>query len=85
MNSVFAVFEPEGVDTTTEIDPAELEAGVFTVMVVSFTTVTLLAFTPPNFTPVAPVKYCPVIVTGCPPDTVPAEREMDAIVGAGGI
>jgi hypothetical protein len=56
--------------TVTVTAPA-LPAGVVAVMVVLFTTTTLVAAVPPNVT-VAPVaKFAPVIVTAVPPAAGP--------------
>ena len=56
--------------TVTVTAPA-LPAGVVAVIVVLFTTTTLVAEVPPNVT-VAPVaKFVPVIVTAVPPSVDP--------------
>jgi hypothetical protein len=56
--------------TATVTAPA-LPAGVLAVIVVLFTTATLVAATPPNVT-VAPVaKFVPVSVTAVPPAVAP--------------
>ena len=52
---------PPGVVTETSFAPT-VPAGVRAVMEVEDTTTTLVAATPPIFTPVAPVKNVPVIV-----------------------
>jgi hypothetical protein len=53
-------------------------------MVVSFTTVTLVAATPPMVTAVAPVRLVPVIVTVVEPAVEPPDGEILVTVGAGG-
>ena len=77
-----AAFVPSGVVTSTLAVPA-LCAGVVQVMLVSLTTVTLVAAAPPMVTPVAPVKLVPVIVTLAPPLSGPLDGEMEETVGAG--
>jgi hypothetical protein len=56
--------------TVTVTAPA-LPAGVVAVMVVPFTTTTLLAAVPPNVTVAPEAKFVPVIVTAVPPATGP--------------
>ena len=68
--------------TTTLALPA-LPAGVVQVMEVSLTTLTFVAATPPKVTPVAPVKFAPVIVTLVPPAAAPLVMFRLVIVGAG--
>src|SRR5687767_3586544 len=46
-------------------------AGVVQVTVLSLTTDTLVAATPPTVTPVTPLKPLPVIVIDVPPDVLP--------------
>jgi hypothetical protein len=70
-----------GVVTTTSFAPA-VPAGVVAMMVVELTTVTLVAAEPPIVTPVAPVKFVPVIVTEIPPASGPLDGEMLVTVGA---
>ena len=53
------------------------------VIVVAFTTVNVVAATPPNMTAVAPVKFVPVIVITVPLDPLVGVNEL--IVGKGGI
>ena len=54
-------------------------------MVVELTTEKEVAFVPPNFTTVAPVKLVPVIVIVAPVPAVAGEKEdMEGVVGAGG-
>ena len=52
-------------------------------IVVALSTVTLVADTPPIMTPVAPVKFVPVMVTAVPPVVAPLLGEMDVTAGAG--
>ena len=70
-----------GVVTTTSPVPAG-EGAVRAVIVVAFTTVTLVAATPLIVTAVAPVKPVPVMVTLVKPEMGPACGEM--LVTAGG-
>ena len=56
--------------TVTVTAPA-LPAGVVAVIVVPFTTTTLVAAAPPNVTPAPAAKFVPVIVTAVPPSVVP--------------
>ena len=67
---VFGELVPTGVVTTTLAVPA-VPAGVVAVIEVALTTTTLVAAVPPIVTPVAPVKFVPVIVTACPPAAGP--------------
>ena len=53
-------------------------------MLVALTTVTPVAATPPMVTPVAPVKFVPVMVTLVPPAVEPVAGAMLVTVGAGG-
>ena len=55
-------------------------SGVSQVIVVSFTTLILVADFKPNKTSLAPVKFVPVIVTLVPPDLVPAAGEILVII-----
>ena len=65
------------VTRTFPVAPAPTTA----VILVALTTVNEVAAVPPKLTPVAPVKFVPVIVTVCP---VPADVGLkDAIVGGG--
>jgi peptidoglycan biosynthesis protein MviN/MurJ (putative lipid II flippase) len=57
--------------------------GVVAVIVVPFTTVTLVAKVPPMVTTEEPVKLVPVIVTLAPPTVLPLEGEIPVTVGAG--
>jgi hypothetical protein len=68
--------------TNTLAVPATLAAMV-AVIVVEFTTVKLLAKTPPIIIAVAPVKFAPVIVMEVPPNVDPLDGETLATVGAG--
>jgi hypothetical protein len=72
-------FDPFDVVTITLATPDPV--GVTQVIVVSFTTTTLVADTPLNFTDVAPVKLDPVIVTDVPPDVVPNGGVTDVTEG----
>ena len=57
---------PPGVVTVTSTVVLTGPAGEFAVIVVLLTTDTPVALLAPNFTPVAPVKFAPVIVTEVP-------------------
>jgi hypothetical protein len=81
VNSVLAALLPAGVVTTTLAVPAD-PAGVVAVMDVELITDTFVAATPPNVTPVAPVKPVPVIVTAVPPAVVPLLGVREVTVGA---
>jgi hypothetical protein len=70
---------PPGVVTVTSTVP--VPPGDFTVILVSLTTVKLVASFEPNFTAVAPVKPEPVMVTEVPPDVGPEAGEMAVTVG----
>lgn len=76
-----AAFEPPGVVTTTLADPA-VPAGVVAVIEVALSTVIAVAAVPPMVTPVAPVKFVPVMVTLVPPDVGPLDGLIEAMVGA---
>ena len=54
--------------------------GVSQVIVVSFTTLILVADRKPNITSLAPVKFVPVIVTLVPPDLGPNDGEILVIL-----
>jgi hypothetical protein len=71
---------PPGVVTVTVFAPA-VPAGVTAVIVVGFTTTTLVAEAVPILTEVAPVKFVPVIVIAVPPRAEPELGVTDAIVG----
>ena len=60
-----------------------LLVGVVQVIVVSLTTIILLATFIPNLTSLAPVKFVPVIVTEFPPSVVPDDGEI--LVTTGGV
>lgn len=75
-----AALEPPGVVTTTLAEPA-LPAGVVAVMLVALTTVKEVAAAPPMVTPVAPVKFVPVMVTFVPPEVGPLDGLIDVTVG----
>ena len=71
---------PPGVVTVTSTTP--VPAGSSAVIVVSETTVKLVAGVVPKSTAVAPVKAIPVIVTVVPPDCGPSVGLMLVTVGA---
>ena len=58
-----------------------LRAGVIQVIVVSLTTVILVASVPANLTVLAPVKEVPVIVITVPPNVLPDDGEILVISG----
>ena len=66
--------------TATVTAPAAPD-GVTAVIVVAFTTVKLPAATPPNVTPVVPVKSAPVMVTVVPPASPPDTGDRLDTVG----
>jgi hypothetical protein len=66
--------------TVTDTAPA-LPAGVVAVIVVLFTTTTLVAAVLPNFTVAPAAKFVPVIVTAVPPATGPLLGETLLTVG----
>jgi len=68
--------------TVTVTAPAP-PAGVVAVMVVLFTTATLVASVPPNVTVAPAAKFDPVIVTAVPPAVVPLLG--DTLLTVGGI
>ena len=68
--------------TVTVTAPA-VPAGVAAVMVVPFTTTTLVAAVPPNVTVAPAAKFVPVIVTAVPPVVVPLFGLTLLTVGAG--
>jgi len=70
---------PPGVVTVTSMVP--LPGGAVAVMLVADTTVNDEAAVEPNDTPVAPVKFVPVIVTLVPPAVGPAAGVSDVTVG----
>ena len=72
---------PVPVGVVTVIGPVDAPVGTVVVTLVSLTTLKV-ADVPLNLTDVAPVKYCPVIVTAVPADP-PPEGEKPEIVGAG--
>ena len=73
---------PAGVVTVTSTVPM-VPAGLTAVIVVSLTTVTLVAATPvPKSTSEAPVKLVPVIVTKVPPAAEPVVGLRPVTVGA---
>jgi hypothetical protein len=66
--------------TATVAAPA-LPAGVVAVMVVAFTTTTLVAAVPPKLTVAPAAKFVPVIVTEVPPDVDPLFGDTVLTVG----
>jgi hypothetical protein len=68
--------------TVTVTAPA-LPAGVVAVIVVLFTTVTLVAAVPPNVTVAPATKFVPVIVTDVPPAVDPLLGATLVTVGIG--
>jgi hypothetical protein len=64
----------------TEAVPA-VPAGVVAAIEVALTTVTFVAAAPPIVTPVAPVKFVPVMVTLVPPPVGPEIGLMALTVG----
>jgi hypothetical protein len=72
---------PPAVVTMTSTAAAAC-AGVVTVIDVAEITVTDVPGTPPNATPVAPVKFVPVIVSLVPPAVDPLEGLIAVTVGA---
>ena len=75
-----ATLLPPGVVTMTEAVPA-VPAGVVAAIEVALTTVTFVAAAPPIVTPVAPVKFVPVMVTLVPPPVGPEIGLMALTVG----
>ena len=59
--------------------------GDVAVIVVALTTVTFVALLAPNCTPVAPVKFVPVMVTLVPPAAEPPFGDTAVTVGASGL
>ena len=80
MKSENVLLTPISVVTIISPDPGVL-ADVIQVIVVSLTTIILVASEPPNVTTLAPVKYVPVIVTEVPPSVLPDACEMLVIIG----
>jgi hypothetical protein len=66
--------------TVTVTAPA-LPAGVVAVMVVLFTTATLVAAVPPSVTVAPAAKFVPAIVTAVPPAAVPLFGDTLLTVG----
>ncbi|CAB4897848.1 unannotated protein [freshwater metagenome] len=81
MNDTTLVDVPPGVVTVTVAAPAT-PAGAVAVTDVADTTTTFAAAFAPNFTPVAPVRFEPVIVTTVPPATGPLVGLNAVTVGA---
>ena len=71
---------PISVVTIILVAPA-MWVDVIQVIVVSLTTVILVATVPPNVTEVPPVKEVPVIVTEVPPSVLPDDGEMLVMLG----
>ena len=71
---------PPGLVTVTVTAPV-LPAGVVAVIVVLFTTTTLVAVAPPNVTVAPAAKFVPVIVTAVPPDVDPLLGDTLLTVG----
>ena len=82
MYSELAPFEPAAVVTTTLAVPI-VPAGVTHVMLVAVLALRLVAAAPPMVTPVAALRFKPVIVTLVVPAEGPLVGEMLATVGAG--
>ena len=72
---------PPGVVTIIFFAPRLVPAGVTAVIVVALTMVKLVTGTPSIVTPVAPVKFVPVIVMEVPPESVPDDGETETKVG----
>jgi hypothetical protein len=70
--------------TVTVTAPA-LPAGVVAVMVVPFTTTTLVAAAAPKVTVAPEAKFVPVIVTPVPPTVDPVFGDTLVTVGGGGV
>ena len=81
VNETTFVEAPPGVVTVTVAAPAT-PAGAVAVTDVADTTTTFVAAFAPNFTPVAPVRFVPVIVTDVPPATGPLTGLSAVTVGA---
>ena len=81
MNAFGLLTVPPMVVAVTTCAPA-LPIGVIAVIVVEFTTTTLVAATPPTVTLLAPVKFVPVIVKAVLPKVVPDVGDTLVMVGA---
>jgi hypothetical protein len=68
---------------TVTVTAPELPAGVVAVIVVPFTTVTLVAAVPANVTAAPAAKFVPVIVTAVPPAVDPLFGDTLLTVGTG--
>ena len=79
-----AADDPPGVVTTTSTVPADFAGDTAVIDVPEFTT-TPVAAVPPKVTPVAPVRFVPVIVTDVPPAVEPLDGLKLVTVGAGGV
>lgn len=71
---------PASVVTRTLTTP--LPAGLTAVIWLLAVTMKLVAFTPPNVTPVTVFRFVPVITTVVPPPAAPDVGEIPVIVGA---
>ena len=80
VNALALVAVPPAVVTDTFLAPAS-PAGVLAVMVVAFTTTTLVAATPFTCTLVAPVRLVPMIVNAVPPLLGPEAGLTEVMVG----
>src|SRR5947208_1787985 len=81
-SAVFTAEVPPAVVTVTSTAPAAF-AGETAVMDVAELMTNEAAFTPPNDTAVAPVKFVPVITTDVPPLVDPLVGLNPVTVGAG--
>ena len=84
MSAAPVALVPPGVVTVISTMPPEPEGDV-AVIEVALTTVTLVALLAPNFTPVAPVKFVPVMVTAVPPALDPPFGDTAVTAGTGGL
>ena len=75
-----AAFVPPAVVTSTLAEPALLD-GVVHMIDVADTTLTPVHAAPPTVTPVAPVRFVPVMVMFVPPDVDPDEGETAVTIG----
>ena len=76
--------DPLGVVTMIGLAPA-VPVGVVAVIVVAFTTTTLVASRPSTVTPVAPIKFVPVIVMAVVLSTEPKVGVAPVIDGDGNL
>jgi hypothetical protein len=77
----FGLAAPGPVTVTSTVARSE-PGGVVAVMVVGETTVNAAAGAPPKLTPVAPSRYCPLIVTEVPPAGGPVAGLTLEMMGA---